>query len=89
VTGGSGSLELILTGRGADFGGSITMDGTACLANAVLVGSYDGREISFTVGQRDVDIRFEGEGNASSIGGTFTSDCDAMDGTWQVHRASR
>src|SRR5687767_3964388 len=32
VTGGSGSLELTLTGKDADFGGSITMDGTACLS---------------------------------------------------------
>jgi hypothetical protein len=65
------------------------MDGTACLANGVLVGSYDGRDISFTVGQRDVEIRFEGRGDAATIGGTFTSACDGMDGTWQVQRSSR
>lgn len=90
VTGGSGSLELTLTGKGADFGGSITMDGTACLSGGILTGAYDGRAIEFTIGQRDVEIRFVGAaGSASSMSGTFTTDCDAMDGTWTVTRSSR
>jgi hypothetical protein len=89
VTGGSGSLELTLTGRGADFGGSITMDGTACLSGGILTGAYDGRDIEFEVGQRDVEIRFVGRASAAAITGTFASDCDGMDGTWTVTRSSR
>ena len=89
VTGGSGSLELTLTGKGADFGGSITMDGTACLSGGILTGAYDGRDIEFEVGQRDVEIRFVGRASAAAITGTFTSECDAMDGTWTVSRSSR
>ena len=82
VTGGSGSIELTLTGKGADFGGSITMDGTACLSGGILTGSYDGRDIEFEVGQRDVEMRFVGRAIAAAIAGTFASDCDGMDGTW-------
>jgi hypothetical protein len=89
VTGGSGSLELTLTGKGADFGGSITMDGTACLSGGILTGAYDGRDIEFEVGQRDVRMRFVGRASAAAITGTFGSDCDAMDGTWTVTRSSR
>jgi hypothetical protein len=89
VTGGSGSLELTLTGKGADFGGSITMDGTACLSGGILTGAYDGRDIEFEVGQRDVEIRFVGRASAAAITGTFASDCDGMDGTWTVTRSSR
>jgi hypothetical protein len=90
VTGGSGSLELTLTGKGADFGGSITMDGTACLSGGILTGAYDGRAIEFMVGQRDVEMQFVGAAQAaSSMSGTFTTDCDAMDGTWSVTRSSR
>jgi len=89
VTGGSGSLELTLTGKGADFGGSITMDGTACLSGGILTGAYDGRDIEFEVGQRDVEMRFVGRASAAAIAGTFASDCDAMDGTWTVTRSSR
>ena len=89
VTGGSGSLELTLTGKDSDFGGSITMDGTACLAGGLLTGSYDGREIEFVVGQRDVEIQFRGRADASTMSGTLTSGCDGMDGTWSVNRTSR
>lgn len=89
VTGGSGSLELTLTGKDAEFGGSITMDGTACLSGGILTGAYDGRDIGFMVGQRDVEIRFAGTAQAGTITGTFATDCDAMDGTWTVVRSSR
>ena len=89
VTGGSGSLELTLTGKDADFGGSITMDGTACLSGGILTGAYDGRDIEFEVGQRDVEMRFIGRASAAAISGTFASDCDGMDGTWTVTRSSR
>jgi hypothetical protein len=89
VTGGTGSLSLALTGRGSDFGGTITMDGTACLGDGILNGTYDGDAIEFTVGQRDVEIRFEGEASDAEIRGTFRSDCDGMDGTWQVQRGGR
>jgi hypothetical protein len=89
VTGGSGSLELVLTGKGTGFGGSITMDGTACLAGGVLDGSYDGRDIDFRVSQREVVIRFRGRASASMISGTFSTACDGMDGTWTVQRLSR
>jgi len=89
VTGGSGSLELTLTGKDAEFGGSITMDGTACLSGGILNGAYDGRDIGFMVGQRDVEIRFAGTAQAGMITGTFATDCDGMDGTWTVARSSR
>lgn len=89
VTGGSGSLDLVLTGKGTGFGGSITMDGTACLAGGVLDGSYDGRDIDFRVSQREVVIRFRGRASASTISGTFSTACDGMDGTWTVQRLSR
>lgn len=89
MTGGSGSIGLTLTGKGADFGGSITMDGTACLSGGILTGAYDGRDIEFTVGQRDVEIRFAGTADDATIVGTFATDCDGMDGTWTVMRSSR
>lgn len=89
VTGGSGSLELTLTGKDAEFGGSITMDGTACLSGGILTGAYDGRDIGFMVGQRDVEIRFAGTAQDAMIAGTFATDCDGMDGTWTVVRSSR
>jgi hypothetical protein len=89
VTGGAGSLELVLTGEGDAFGGSITMDGTACLANGILDGRYDGREIAFTVSQRDVDLAFVGQAADGGLRGTFTSTCEGMDGSWEVHRAGR
>ena len=89
VTGGSGSIEITLIGRGSGFGGSITMDGTACLANGILSGSYDGRDIEFSVGQRDVEIRFVGTADDAVMAGTFVTDCDAMDGTWRVTRTDR
>ena len=60
VTGGSGSLELTLTGKDAEFGGSITMDGTACLSRRDPGGAYDGRDIGFVVTQRGVQMRFAG-----------------------------
>jgi hypothetical protein len=88
-TGGAGNLELVLTGRGSDFGGSITMDGTACLAGGVLVGSYDGATIAFTVAQRGTVLEFEGLADDAGITGTFRSECDALDGTWTVRRSSR
>jgi hypothetical protein len=89
VTGGSGSLELTLTGKDSEFGGSITMDGTACLSGGILTGAYDGRDIGFVVGQRDVEIRFAGTAQGGTISGTFATDCDGMDGTWTVLRSSR
>jgi hypothetical protein len=89
VTGGSGSLSLVLTGRGSDFGGTISIDGTACLADGVLDGTYDDGDIAFTVGQRDVTFTFRGEANDAEIRGTFQSACDAMDGTWVVQRTGR
>lgn len=89
VTGGSGSLELTLTGKDAEFGGSITMDGTACLSGGILTGAYDGRDIGFEVGQRDVEIRFAGTAHDGTITGTFATECDGMDGTWTVARSSR
>ncbi len=89
VTGGSGSLELTLTGKDAEFGGSITMDGTACLSSGILNGAYDGRDIGFVVGQRAVELRFAGTAQAGTISGTFATDCDGMDGTWTVVRSSR
>lgn len=89
VTGGSGSLELTLTGKDAEFGGSITMDGTACLSGGILDGAYDGRDIGFGVGQRGVEMRFAGTAQGATITGTFATNCDAMDGTWTVERSSR
>ena len=89
VSGGTGSLTLVLTGRGSSFGGTITMDGTACLGDGILNGTYDDDAIAFSVGQRDVEIAFEGEATDAEIRGTFRSDCDAMDGTWQVQRSGR
>lgn len=89
VTGGSGSLELTLTGKDATFGGSITMDGTACLSGGILDGAYDGRDIGFVVTQRGVEMRFAGTAQNATISGTFATDCDAMDGTWTVTRSSR
>jgi hypothetical protein len=89
VTGGSGSLELTLSGKDAEFGGSITMDGTACLSGGILDGAYDGRDIGFVVTQRGVQMRFAGTAQNATISGTFATDCDAMDGTWTVARTSR
>jgi len=89
VSGGTGSLTLVLAGRGSSFGGTITMDGTACLGDGILNGTYDDGDITFTVGQRDVEIAFEGEATDAEIRGTFRSDCDTMDGTWQVQRSGR
>ena len=89
MTGGSGSLELTLTGKDAEFGGSITMDGTACLSGGILDGAYDGRDIGFVVTQRGVQMRFAGTAQAATISGTFATDCDGMDGTWTVARTSR
>ena len=89
VTGGSGSLEVTLTGKDADFGGTITMDGTACLSGGILDGAYDGRDIGFVVTQRGVEMRFAGTAQNATITGTFATDCDAMDGTWTVFRSSR
>lgn len=89
VTGCSGSLELTLNGKGSDFGGSITMDGTACLSNGILDRAYDGRDIEFRITQRAVEVRFVGEADAATMTGTFTTDCDAMDGTWTATRSSR
>jgi len=86
VTGGSGSLELTLTGKDAEFGGSITMDGTACLSGGILDGAYDGRDIGFVVTQRGVQMRFAGTTQNSTITGTFATDCDGMDGTWTADR---
>jgi len=88
-TGGSGSLELTLLSRGTGFGGSITMDGTACLQNGIISGTYDGSDIEFSVGQRDVEIRFAGTADDATMAGTFMTDCDAMDGTWQLTRSER
>src|SRR5215204_618764 len=78
VTGGSGSLELTLTGKDAEFGGSITMDGTACLSGGILDGAYDGRDIGLVVTQRGVQMRFAGTTQNSTITGTFATDCDGM-----------
>ncbi len=89
VTGGSGSLELTLSGKDAEFGGSITMDGTACLSGGILDGAYDGRDIGFVVGQRGVEMRFAGTAQGAMITGTFATNCDAMDGTWTVERSGR
>ena len=65
------------------------MDGTACLSNGILSGTYDGPDIEFSVGQRDVDMRFIGTGDDATMAGTFATDCDAMDGTWRVSRSDR
>jgi hypothetical protein len=65
------------------------MDGTACLSGGILTGSYDGREIEFTVGQRGVEMRFEGTAAAATMTGTFESACDNMNGTWTVTRTAR
>ena len=89
MTGGSGSIELTLTGKDAEFGGSITMDGTACLSGGILDGAYDGRDIGFVVTQRGVQMRFAGTAQNATISGTFATDCDAMDGTWTATRSSR
>ncbi len=89
MTGGSGSIELTLTGKDAEFGGSITMDGTACLSGGILDGAYDGRDIGFVVTQRGVQMRFAGTAQNATISGTFATDCDAMDGTWTAVRSSR
>jgi hypothetical protein len=89
VTGGAGSLELVLDGEGSAFGGSITMDGTACLVGGLLDGRYDGDEIVFTVTQRGVDLSFVGEASDAGLRGTFTSTCEGMDGTWEVQRSGR
>ena len=89
VTGGSGSIGLTLTGKDAGFGGSITMDGTACLSGGILDGAYDGRDIGFVVTQRGVEMRFAGTAQNATISGTFATDCDGMDGTWTVTRSSR
>jgi hypothetical protein len=89
VTGGSGGLELTLTGQDDDFGGTITLDGTACLADGVLDGSYDGRDITFSVTQRGTTVTFEGRVVDDALEGTFRSDCDAMDGTWNAGRTDR
>ncbi len=62
VTGGSGSLELTLNGKGSDFGGSITMDGTACLSTGILDGATTGAPSSSAVTQRAVEVRFRGRG---------------------------
>ena len=89
MTGGSGSLEITLIGRGTGFGGSISMYGTACLSNGITNGTYDGRDIEFSVGLRGVDMQFTGTGDDATMAGTFVTDCDAMDGTWQVSRSDR
>ena len=65
------------------------MDGTACLSNGIIDGAYDGRAIEFTVTQRAVEVRFAGEADAATMTGTFTTDCDAMDGSWTATRSSR
>jgi hypothetical protein len=88
-TGAMGNLELVLTGRGSDFRGSIMMDGTACLQNGILVGSYERATIAFTVTQRGTVIEFEGIVDDAHMSGTFSSECDALDATWTVQRASR
>jgi hypothetical protein len=89
VTGGSGSIEFTLIERGTGFGGSIAMDGTACLSNAVVSGTYDGRDIEFSVALRGVEVHFTGTGDEAAMAGSFVTDCDAMDGTWQVSRSDR
>jgi hypothetical protein len=89
VTGGTGALELTMTGKDDAFGGSITMEGTACVAGGVLDGSYDGRDIAFSVTQRGTVVAFEGVVDDGAISGTFGSDCDGMDGTWTVQRSDR
>lgn len=87
ATGGTGALELVLTGKGGEFGGTITMDGTACLVTGTLEGSYDGRDIAFTVSQRGTILEFAGTAGDDGIDGTIRSECDALDGTWTAQRA--
>ena len=89
VTGGTGAMTLVLTGKGDAFGGTIAMDGTGCLVDGILVGAYDGRDITFVVTQRGTVLEFEGDGDAAAIDGTFRSECDGMDGTWTVDRTDR
>ena len=89
MTGGSGSLELVAHRQGRGLR-RVHHDGRHRLpVDGILDGAYDGRDIAFVVTQRGVELRFAGRADAADIDGTFTTDCDAMDGTWTVDRSSR
>jgi hypothetical protein len=86
AAGAGGSLELVLTRGGATAEGTLTIDGTACLASGVVDGAVGGGQILFSISQRGVTFAFSGTTTGPVMEGRFSADCDDLAGTWSLAR---